>query len=59
MDFVADSLMKQYWKNNSSTRGIAILSLVEDKIFQSGNQKLLTAAFITYLASGNVLQDDR
>ena len=59
MDFVANSLMEQYWKNNSATRGIAILSLVEDRIFNTDNQKLLVAAFITYLATDNFLQADR
>jgi hypothetical protein len=59
MDFIANSLMEQYWKNNSATYGTAFLILVEDRIFKTDNQKFIVAAFITYLAAGKNLQADR
>ncbi len=58
-DFVANSLMEQWWLGHSETRGIAMLSLVEDILHQTDNQKLLIAAYITYLVSGKDLQADR
>jgi hypothetical protein len=59
MDFIANSLMLDYWENNSATYGIATLSLVEDRIFNTDNQKFIVAAFITYLATDNILQAER
>lgn len=52
LDQIAYSIIEQYNLGQLKTMGRAILRLVEDKLPYTENQKLLKAAYITFVATG-------
>ncbi len=59
LDQVAFSIIEQYNLGQLETTGRAILSLVEDILHKTDNQKLLKAAYLTFVATGETVLAER